>query len=380
MVNKSKPLISVILPCLNEAATITIAISWIKQGLQKLSRRYRSEIIIVDNGSTDNSAYLARKTGVQVIREPRPGYGQALLAGFTRSRGDIIIMGDSDATYDFREIPKLVQALKSNVDIVLGNRFARAKSRAAIPPLNRIVGNPVLTGLINLFYGAGISDSQSGLRALTRDAYRKMDLRTTGMEFASEMIIKTLSHRLTIKEVPITYYQRRTPSKLSLITDAYRHIQAILLYSPTFLLVIPGLIVFLLGAFLTVMLLPGPLYLGRIMIDIHTMIIAILLAILGMHSMLIGIFTRVYLVRVLGIPGGFLSQYLMKYISTELLLGIGLMLFSLGFLVIVAVTGIWITSGFSALARARELIAASGLTIIGFQLTSSALLFGQLKK
>lgn len=379
MNRKKRLLISVVIPCLNEEKTITHVIKWAKIGLDKVSGQRKSEIIVVDNGSTDNSFTLAKKTGAKVIREPKKGYGQAYITGIKKSKGDVIIIGDSDATYDFRELPKFIRKLDQGSDLVLGNRFALVSSKASIPTLNRTFGNPVLTFLINFFYRAAVHDSQTGFRAFKRNSFTIMDLKSTGMEFASEMIIKAIFHRLKISEVTISYYPRQTPSKLSLVSDAWRHINSILLYSPTYLFIIPGILIFILGITATLLLLPGPVYIGSVMIDIHTMILSMLLSILGVHTVLIGFFTRVYLTKTIGLPGGMLSKQLIKYVSTELMLSIGIVIFGFSMLIILFIAFSWVFSGFSALSRARELIFASGLSIIGFQIFSSSLLFGLIK-
>ena len=193
-----KTLVSVILPCLNEKKTIERCITWAKQGLRKLAQRYKSEIIVVDNGSTDRSRSLARRAGAKVVVEKRRGYGSAYKAGLAASHGTYIIIGDSDGTYDFRQIPRFIRELEKGADLVLGSRLTGTVSPGAMPFTHRYLGNPILTSLLNIFYARRLSDSQTGFRAFTKRVSKILNLQSNGMEFASEMIVKAIYHQLNI--------------------------------------------------------------------------------------------------------------------------------------------------------------------------------------
>lgn len=379
--NPTKKTISLVLPCLNEEKSISWCIQSAKIGLTKSKKLgFSGEIIVVDNGSEDRSVTLARRTGAKVVFEKKRGYGAAYKKGIRSAQGQYIIIGDSDGTYDFQKIEYFIEELIKGAHLVLGSRFKGKIKEKSMPFLHRYLGNPLITATINLFYGCHLSDSQTGFRAFTRKAYKTMRLKSNGMEFASEMIFKAVLSRLKITEIPINYYPRSGHSKLSPIKDAWRHITSILIYSPTYVFIIPGFVIFLLGATGTILLLPGPLYFGKIMIDIHTMIISIFLAAIGIHIILTGFITRLYTVKRLGIKGGPLTKWLLKYVSLDMLFISGVALTAISLVVIGLNTLSWIASGFVLLSQDREFIAATGIGMIGGQLAFSSFLFELLNK
>lgn len=378
--NMNKTGVSIILPCLNEQETIGISIKWAKSGLKEISRKYRTELIVVDNGSTDKSVSIAQKMGAKVIREGRRGYGRAYLTGIKKSRGEYIIIGDSDATYDFRQIPRFISKLESGSELVLGNRFFYKSSQKAIPFINRAIGNPILTKLINLFYKGNITDTQTGMRAFKKTAYNSLKMTSWGMEFASEMIIKSITQKLSVSEVPIFYYRRQTPSKLSPVRDAFRHIMSILLFSPTYVIIFPGIFMTCLGLVGTFGLMSGPVRIWTRLIDIHTLITSVFLMSLGTYTLLIGFFTRIYTVRKLGIFGGPLTVFLVSKVTVTRLFVTGLIIFLIAVIPLLITTITWIISGFSALAREREFIVATGFAVIGVQLIFASFLFKLLEE
>lgn len=221
--------ISVIIPCFNEEKTVAVCVAKSLKAISKLG--YQGEVLVVDNNSTDDSAKKAREAGARVITEKRQGYGSAYLRGFKEAAGEILVMADADNTYDFLEVPRLVSALEEGSDLVIGSRLKGNIVNGAMPWLHRYIGTPVLSLLLRLFFGGQIVDTQSGFRAIRKEAYDKLNLRTTGMEFASEMIVKSLACGLKIVEVPISYYPRVGESKLRSVRDAWRHIRFMLLYS-----------------------------------------------------------------------------------------------------------------------------------------------------
>jgi len=220
---ENNPRVSVVLPCLNEEATIGECIKNIKNMFKK--EDINGEIIVSDNGSTDNSVKIAKSMDVKVVYQPLKGYGAALLKGIHEARGKFIVMGDSDATYDFLETPTLLKPLKKSYDFVIGTRFKGRIKKGAMPWAHRYIGNPLLSSLVNLFFKTNLSDVHCGFRAFTKEAFEKMNLKTTGMEFASEMVISALKNRLKIYEVPISYNKRKGMSKLKSFSDGWRHLR-----------------------------------------------------------------------------------------------------------------------------------------------------------
>jgi hypothetical protein len=237
--------VSVVLPCLNEASTIAACVTKARQWFQRAG--LRGEVIVVDNGSTDGSREEALRAGACVIDEPRQGYGAAYLRGFAEARGEIIVMADADDTYDLLHLDPLIEPLRNGCDMTVGNRLNNL-APGSMTWSHRVIGTPAITLLLSLFAGARIGDSQCGLRAFTREAYETMELRSTGMELASEMILKASRRGLKIAEVPVPYAARQGESKLNTFRDGWRHLRFLLLNTPLYLFLLPGLLLVLLGA------------------------------------------------------------------------------------------------------------------------------------
>src|SRR3989475_4213670 len=239
------PLVSVVIPCLNEAENIEACVTAARRALDAMG--VPGEVVVADNNSEDDSARLAEHAGARVIVERRRGYGSAYLAGFDAARGTYIVMADADLTYDFNEIPRFVAALEEGAEMVIGDRMDNIQP-GAMPWLHRYIGNPVLTGLLNLFFSTGVKDAHCGMRGLRRDVLPRLDLRTTGMEFASAMVIRASKANLKIAEFPIEYHPRGGESKLSSLRDGWRHLRFLLVHSPNHLFIIPGTLLAGLGA------------------------------------------------------------------------------------------------------------------------------------
>src|SRR5919197_5917438 len=238
------PLVSVVIPCLNEAETITDCVT---RALRALGDNALPGVVVVaDNGSDDGSPELATEAGARVVHEPRRGYGSAYLAGFAAARGEYIVMADADLTYDFNDIPRFLEQLEAGAELVIGDRMDNIKP-GAMPWLHRYVGNPALTGVLNLFYDTGVKDAHCGMRALRREVLPRLDLQTTGMEFASEMVIRASKEELAIAQIPIEYHPREGESKLSSFRDGWRHLRFLLVHSPTYLFLVPGAFLTILG-------------------------------------------------------------------------------------------------------------------------------------
>lgn len=220
--------VSVVMPCLNEQKTLGTCIEKAERTLNTLG--IQGEVVVADNGSTDESVAIAERLGVCVVHQPLRGYGAAYLAGFAAAQGKFIVMGDADDTYDFTDLERFITPLRNGYDLVIGNRFKGKMLPGAMPWARRYIGNPILSGILRWLFGTSISDSHCGMRSFTTDAYTRMSLQTTGMEFASEMIIKAVQANLKILEIPINYYPRAGESKLNPIRDAARHIRFMLKY------------------------------------------------------------------------------------------------------------------------------------------------------
>lgn len=357
--------VSIVMPCLNEEATIGSCIIKAKKGLQ--SAGVSGEIVVVDNGSTDRSVDNARQLGARVVFEANKGYGNAYKKGFAEAHGQYLIMGDSDDTYDFSEIRPFIDALKKGADLVVGTRLKGKILPGAMPPLHRYFGTPLLAWLLNLFFKTGISDPNCGLRGLTKDAFLKMHLQSGGMEFASEMIINAAREKLKIKEVPITYYPRRGESKLRTFHDGWRHLRFMLFYSPTYLFLLPGALISLAGLFFLIAILPGTFSFGGLKFDIHYMVLGSALSTLGSQILTIGLFAKCYAyTEGYEVEDRFINFFL-KHFTLERGLYLGGLLFLIGLIWNIFILVKWINSGFGALAEIRPALFALSLVVLGVQ-------------
>jgi glycosyltransferase involved in cell wall biosynthesis len=363
------PEISVIIPCLDEEEAVGKVVDQAFEGIRRSGRT--GEVIVVDNGSSDASPQIARAHGAIVVSEARRGYGSAYLAGLDVARGDYLVMGDADDTYPLDELGTFVDSLETGTDLVIGSRFKGTIHGDAMPFLNRFVGNPVLTGMLNVMFGVRVSDAHCGMRALRRDALAKLDLHSTGMEFASEMVFKAYRRGLAVSEVPIDYYPRVGESKLNRFGDAWRHVRFMLLYSPSWLYLGPGGLLLLLGLAGMVLLASGPIdILGRTW-QIHAMLGFVAMTLIGAQVIQLGVFARTY-ARVRIGERDMLLERLGKGITLEHGLAAGALLILFAFLGLSWVAIEWAQNGFGALGRAYEtalLVTALGL---GIQIVFSA--------
>ncbi|MGB2953032.1 MAG: glycosyltransferase family 2 protein [Gaiellaceae bacterium] len=354
--------VSVVIPCLNEEKAITHCVEIAKRILEE--HDWAGEVIVVDNASEDRSAELAQLAGARVVYEPRRGYGSAYLAGFTAARGDYIVMADADLTYDFQDIPRFVEHLEHGAELVMGNRMEHIQP-GAMPWLHRYVGNPILTGILNLFFRTGVRDAHCGMRALRRDALPRLDLRTTGMEFASEMVIRAAKADLSIDQIPITYHPREGESKLSSFRDGWRHLRFLLVHSPTYLFLLPGAFLTLVGFLIAVTVLAQVHVFGRSW-DLHAMIGGSMLTIVGTQILALGLCARAYGVYVLGERDAWFES-LRPRLRLEHGLLAGSTLAIAGFAVGGVIVGKWIASGAGALSESKLALLAVTLVIVGVQ-------------
>jgi glycosyltransferase involved in cell wall biosynthesis len=362
------PEVSVVMPSLNEEKTIGICIEKVKKVFNE--NHINGEIIISDN-STDKTAEIAKSLGATVITPAKKGYGNAYLAGLSYAKGDFIVIADSDGTYDLSGMPRFLEPLiKGEADFVIGNRLGGNILKKTMPWHHRYIGNPILTKILNWLFKIEISDAHCGMRAFTKEAYEKMNLRTGGMEFASEMIIEAARKNLRIKEVPITYYPRISPSKLRSFSDGWRHLRFMMLYKPIPFLFVPGVLVFLLGVLLSLTIFIR----GNVKIShMHSLIFGGILTIIGFQTITTGIYMKAYAaVHGLCEREGFIKK-LLDYHSLEKELIIGAALLLIGIAMGLKVVLAWISIGFGSLSEIENAVIAMVLAAIGIQVIFTAI-------
>jgi glycosyltransferase involved in cell wall biosynthesis len=361
--------VSVVMPCLNEAGTVGECIRRARKALE--ANGIAGEIIIVDNGSDDGSAELAEAAGAHVVRERRRGYGNAYMAGFAASRGEYIVMADADLTYDFAEIPRFLGALEAGADMVIGNRM-RNIHPGAMPWHHRYIGNPLLSRFLNLLFGSGVRDAHCGMRGLRRSILGRLDLRTTGMEFASEMVIRAAKEKLVVHQFAIEYHPRAGESKLSSFRDGWRHLRFLLVHSPNHLFILPGAAMGAVGALVELVVVTRLGVFGREW-DIHALIAGALLAIVGSQIVGLGVCARAYGAYFMGERDSWFDRMRARLrLEHGLLLGGTIVVAGLGLGASIVVD--WATRGFGALAEERLAVVAATLIIVGIQIFFSSFL------
>jgi glycosyltransferase involved in cell wall biosynthesis len=367
--------LSILMPCLNEAETLATCIKKAQKSLDDLN--VNGEIIIADNGSTDGSPEIAASLGARVIHVAEKGYGSALLGGIKAARGKYIIMGDADDSYDFTNLGPFLEKLRAGYDLVMGNRFKGGIAPNAMPPLHKYLGNPVLTGIGRLFFRSPCGDFHCGLRGFSKAAIQRLDLRTRGMEFASETVVKASLHGLRITEVPTTLSVdgRNRPPHLRSWRDGWRHLRFLLLYSPRWLFLYPGLLLMLIGTVVSGWLLVGPRVVDGITLDVHTFLYAAMAIVIGYQTVIFAIFTKVFAITEGLLPEDPRLKTLFNYIKLEtgILAGavllatvIGLSIYALSF---------WSSTSFGPLDPSRTLrlvIPAVTLIALGLQTVLSS--------
>ena len=323
--------VSVVMPCLNEAETLEACIVKAQRALQQA--HIAGEIVIADNGSSDGSLQIAERLGAKVVNVQAKGYGSALMGGIAAASGQYVVMGDADDSYDFGHIPRFVEQLRKGADVVMGNRFRGGIQKNAMPPLHRYFGNPALTRLGRLFFKSPVGDFYCGLRGFRKDAYERMALRTTGMEFATEMVVKATLLELRIAEVPTTLSPdgRNRPPHLRTWRDGWRTLRFFLLYSPRWLFLYPGVALMLLGVALGLWLLPTPRTLGGITFDVHTLVYAAAFVLLGFQAVAFACFTKIFAISEGLLPPDAALDKVFRYITLELGVAVGAVLTVAGF-------------------------------------------------
>jgi glycosyltransferase involved in cell wall biosynthesis len=363
------PRVSVVIPCLNEAENIVACVTRARAVLAESG--ISGEVIVADNASDDGSPELAKDAGALVVHEPRRGYGSAYLAGFAAARGDYVVMADADLTYDWNEIPRFIAKLDEGAQLVMGDRMDNIHP-GAMPWLHRYVGNPVLSGILNVFFRTGVRDAHCGMRAFRRDILPVLDLRTTGMEFASEMVIRASKERLDIRQIPIEYHPRGGESKLSSFRDGWRHLRFLLVHSPTHLFLIPGVVMLAIGALISAASIAQIDVFGREW-QLHSMIGGALLMIMGTQIAAMGLCAHAYGMYFMGDKDPWFERMRARYrLEHGLLLGGGV--FAAGLVAAAVIIVKWAQRGFGVLSEERLAVLAAALMIIGVQVFFSSFL------
>ncbi len=363
--------LSIVMPCLNEAETLAVCIEKAKKFL--IDNNVSGEIVIADNGSTDGSQAIAKQLGARVVNVTEKGYGSALMGGIQAAEGKYIVMGDADDSYDFSKLEAFLEKLRAGFDLVMGNRFRGGIKSGAMPFLHRYLGNPVLSSIGKLFFKSPIEDFHCGLRGFKKESILGLDLHTTGMEFASEMVVKATLYKLRITEVATVLHQdgRSRPPHLRSWRDGWRHLRFMLMYSPRWLFFYPGFALIASGLLGMILLLPGPLSIGNVTFDIHTLLLSGMVIILGVQTLSFAILAKQFAInnKLLPYDSHFIS--LIDKISMEKMLIFGVLLMLGGILGIIYTLFFWGTVDFGALTPSyimRILVPSITLVAVGFQI------------
>jgi hypothetical protein len=341
--------LTVVMPCLNEALTVGKCVAKAVAALRRLG--VAGEVIVADNGSSDGSQELARAAGARVVDATRRGYGAALQAGIAAARGRFIVMGDADDSYDFSNLDPFLERLRAGDELVMGNRFKGGIRPGAMPWHHKYIGNPVLTGILNLFFRTPIGDAHCGLRAFRKDAYERLGLRAPGMEFASEIVVKAALHQQKISEVPIVLYRdgRDRPPHLRSFRDGWRHLRFLLLLCPLWLYFIPAAVLLVVGLGLMAWLTPGPQNIGGLQLDVHTMLLGTLCVFLGYQTLWLGAYAKIHGWTSRLLPPDAFCRRVGDHINLERGLGAGLVLLLTGMVLCAWLVGKWWSADFGPL-------------------------------
>lgn len=341
--------LSVVMPCLNEGETVGVCVRKATAGLQEAG--IVGEVIVADNGSTDGSVEIAQAEGARVVNVEEKGYGSALKGGILASRGEYVLMADSDDSYNFTHIPRFVEQLRAGSDLVMGNRFRGGIADQAMPFLHRYVGNPVLTGIGRLFFRSPCGDFHCGIRGFRKSSFLRMDIRSTGMEFASEMVVKASLLRMKVSEVPTTLSPdgRNRAPHLRTWRDGWRHLRFLLMYSPRWLFLYPGILLMFLGLLGCVLLLPGKRVFHGVGLDVHTLLYAFAAVLLGFQLIAFATFTKVFAITEGLLPDDPRLNRIFRWVTLETGLVVGVVLMALGLGGSILAVSDWAKQSFGAL-------------------------------
>ena len=366
--------LTIVMPCLNESETLETCVRQARAFLDGAG--IAGEVLVADNGSTDGSQELAERAGARVVHVPEKGYGAALMGGIEAARGTYVAMGDADDSYDFGTLGPFVERLRAGADLVMGNRFQGGIAPGAMPPLHRYLGNPVLSFVGRLFFRAPVRDFHCGLRAFRRDSILDLQLRTTGMEFASEMVVKASLAGLDVQEVPTTLRPdgRSRPPHLRSWRDGWRHLRFLMLYSPRWLFVYPGLALALLGFVSTMALVAGPVTVGSLGFDVGTLLFALVATIIGYQGLLFGLLSHEYAEEEGFLPRARFHKF-RSWLDLEKSIGLGVAIFVLGLVFTVVSVLQWRESGFGSM-QPEDSVRSAVPAVLGLVLGNQTILFG----
>lgn len=371
--------LTIVMPCLNEAETLEVCITKARKFLDESG--VKGEVVIADNGSTDGSQEIAERCGARLVNVPEKGYGSALNGGIRAAYGEYVIMGDADDSYNFLNLMPYVEKLREGYDLVMGNRFKGGIEKGAMPFLHYYLGNPVLSFIGKLFFSIKVNDFHCGLRGFRKDAYLKMNLKTTGMEFASEMVVKAALLDMKMTEVPTTLSPdgRSRPPHLRTWRDGWRHLRFLLMYSPKWLFLYPGVLITILGLAFTGILAYQPLTMGKTVFDVHTMLYTALAALVGYQFMSFYTISKVYATSngLLPVSKSFDKNYQHFNLERGLILGVIMLLVGAG--LTVKAFAFWQSSDFGDLVprdTLRDVIPAVMLIAIGMQTLLNSFILG----
>jgi len=374
--------LSIVMPCLNEAETLATCIDKAQGYLQRSG--VVGEVIVADNGSTDGSQDIARAHGARVVDVPAKGYGSALMGGIDAARGEYVIMGDADDSYDFSRLDPFVERLRAGDELVMGNRFKGGIAEGAMPPLHKYLGNPVLSWIGRVLFRSPIGDFHCGLRGFNRRSILNLHLQTTGMEFASEVVVKSTLGGLRVSEVPTTLDKdgRSRPPHLRSWRDGWRHLRFLLIFSPRWLFLIPGAVAFFIGLLGTLFLSFGPIILGDVGFDVSSQVYLAALTVVGYQSVLFAILTKIYAQHEgFRIPRSRNFDRLERRISLESSALVGLAIFVIGLAIAIWQFSVWASTGFGALdptSTLRTAVLAALLMMLGAQTIMAGMFLGVL--
>lgn len=369
------------MPCLNESRTLKTCIDKAKKFLN--DNNIDGEILIADNGSTDGSQDIAKNAGARVVDIAEKGYGAALIGGCNAAFGKYVIMGDSDDSYDFLNLMPFVEKLREGYELVMGNRFKGGIEKGAMPPLHKYLGNPVLSFIGRVLYRSNIKDFHCGLRGYNRESIMKLNLHTTGMEYASEMVVQATLHKLKICEVPTTLKKdgRDRPPHLRSWSDGWRHLTFLLMHSPNWLFLYPGLLSFVIGLLISAKIVINPIIVNNVRFDVNTLVYSAVATIVGFQLILFYVLTKKYATLTKFIPITKIDKYLIKFTMNRGIF-IGAILFLIGLIGSIVAICIWSNAGFGNLESSKMLrltIPMLILFVCGIQLMFSSFFLGILE-
>jgi glycosyltransferase involved in cell wall biosynthesis len=371
--------LTILMPCLNEAETLETCINKARTFLE--TEHVNGEILIADNGSTDGSREIAARCGARVVPVEERGYGAALIGGCNAARGTYVIMGDADDSYDFLHLMPFLEKLREGYELVMGNRFKGGIAKGAMPPLHRYLGNPVLSGIGRIFYKSDIGDFHCGLRGYNREAMLKLNLQTTGMEYASEMVVKATLYNLKITEVPTTLSPdgRSRAPHLRSFHDGWRHLKFLLMHSPNWLFLYPGIFFVALGVILMLVTTAGSIRIGSVGFDINTILYASAMLMIGVNTIFFSVFTKTY-AQVTGfIP---VKEHKKSFMTVDRGIFLGALLFLIGLVLTIVAIVYWNHHAFGALEPQKIMritIPAVTCMVVGIQIVFSSFFIGILK-